>query len=238
MTLVPRYVIAVLLLWAASLATFAAPPAYEAIIKACDESENAAQCERLLEKGQLKQFHGVATRDGSVLRLPSRPGAPPVELRDSGDPESETGDFRWHAFWDFWPEARIAVISVSTRDTDHFLLIELERGAQTRVPAEPLLSPDSARFLVSDFCDKGCGNQIQVWRIERNRPLREKTFKPRERWYETDVSWRDATSLTAEYSIAGPRRRLAEPGEVNLVKAGPMVLKLSDAGWMSDEPRR
>ena len=127
---------------------------------------------------------------------------------------------------------------MTARDNDYFLIVELDRGTQVRVPAEPLLASDNQRFVVGDFCDKGCGNQIQLWRIDRNRAVREKTFKPRERWYETDVAWRDASSLTVEYSIAGPRRRLAEPGEMNLIKAEPMILKLSDAGWFVDESRR
>ena len=232
-----KWVVSGLLLVASGI-VFAAPPAHEAIIKACDEAETAAQCERVLEKEQLKQFPTVGIRDGNALRFP-RPGQQAVEFRDSGDPENENGaDYRWHSFWDFWPHANIAIVSVTARDNDYFLIVELDRGTQVRVPAEPLLASDNQHFVVGDFCDKGCGNQIQLWRIDRNRAVREKTFKPRERWYETDVAWRDASSLTVEYSIAGPRRRLAEPGEMNLIKAEPMILKLSDAGWFVDESRR
>lgn len=133
-----------------------APPAHEAIIKACDEAESAAQCERTLEAAQLKVFPGVASRDGKALRLPTRPGAPAVELRDSGDPENEVGaDYRAHAFWDYWLQSRMAVVSVTARDTDYYLLVQLDAGTQIRLPAEPLLAPDGQRFVVGDFCEKG-----------------------------------------------------------------------------------
>ena len=221
-----------------SMPVQSAPPTPEAIIKACEETETAAQCERVLEKGQLKQFPGIGTRDGMALRLPTKPGAPAIEFRDTGNPEDDNANFKWHAFWDYWPQSKIAIVSVTTRDNDHFLVVQIERGMQARVPAEPILSPDGQRFIVGDFCEKGCGNQIQLWKIDGTRAIREKTFKPRERWYETDVSWRDPMTLAVEYSLAGPRRRLADPGELNLVKAEPMLLKLSDWAWMADAPRR
>lgn len=214
-----------------------APPTSEAIIKACEETDTAAQCERVLEREQLKQFPGVGTRDGAALRLATKPGMPAIEFRDSGNPEDDNADFKWHALWDYWPQSKIAIVSVTTRDSDHFLVVQLDRGMQVRVPAEPILSPDGQRFIVGDFCDKGCGNQIQLWRIDRTRAIREKTYKPRERWYETDVSWRDPATLAVEYSTAAPRRRL-DSGEVNLVKADPMLLKLTDWAWVADEPRR
>ena len=218
--------------------SLAAPPTPEAIIKACDEAETASQCERVIEREQLKQFPGLATREGPALRLVTKPGMPAVELRDNGNPEDEAGDFKWHSLWDYWPASKIAIVSVTTREADHFLVMQLDRVMQVRVPSEPILAPDGRRFFVTDFCDKGCANNVQVWKLDGTRAIREQTFKPRERWYEVDVSWRDPSSLAVEYSIAGPRRRLADPGEVNLVKADPMQLKLSDSGWVSDEPRR
>lgn len=218
--------------------SLAAPPTPEAIIKACDEADSASLCERVLEREQLKQFPGLATRDGPALRLTTKPGMPAVELRDSGNPDNESADFKWHSFWDYWAPSKIAIVSVTTRDTDHFLVMQLDRAMQVKVPSEPILSPDNQRFFVTDFCDKGCANTVQVWKLDGTRAVREKTFKPRERWYEVDASWRDPSSLTIEYSVAGPRKRLADPGEVNLVKAEPMLIKLSDWGWISDEPRR
>ena len=36
------------------------------IMKACEQAENAAQCERALEKDQIRQFPGVASREGGA----------------------------------------------------------------------------------------------------------------------------------------------------------------------------
>jgi hypothetical protein len=221
-------------------ATTAAPPSLQAIIKACDETESAALCERHIEADQIRQFPAIAMRDGRVLRLQIRAGAAPVELRDAGDPDNETGaEYRAHAFWDYWPQRRSAVVSVMTQGTDYYLVIDLDRGTQTQVPAEPLLAPDGQRFLVADMCDKQCANLIQIWRFERERVVRERSFKPAEKWYEADVTWRDAATLALEYSVTAPRRRLAEPGELDLVRLPkPRLLKLSDAEWTVDEAGR
>ena len=223
----------------ASGIALAAPPSQNAIAKACDEADYAAQCERLLETDQIRQFPSVAERAGRVLRLKTRAGLPPVELRDTGDPANATGaEYRAHAFWDYWPQRRMAVVSVMTQGVDHYLLIDLERGTQVRAPAEPLLAPDGQRFLVADLCDKECGNVIQIWRFDRDRVVRERSFKPPEKWYEADVAWRDAATIAIDYSVAAPRRRLAEPGELTLVRARPRSLKLSDTEWSIDEAGR
>ena len=217
----------------------AAPPSQQAIVKACDEGENVAQCERLLETGQIKQFPAVATREGRVLRLNGPGGGAPVELRDAGDPNNETGaEYRAYAFWDYWPQMKSAVVSVTTQARDHYLVVDLDHGTQTRIPAEPILAPDGMRFLVADLCETQCANLLQIWRFDRNRLVRERSFKPAEKWYEADVAWRDAATLAIEHSVAAPRRRLAEPGELVLVRAKPRLLKLSDSEWTVDETGR
>lgn len=217
----------------------AAPPSNQAILKACDDADNAAHCERLLETEQIRQFPAVAARAGRVLRLNTRAGTPPVELRDEGDPDDETGKaYRAHAFWDYWVPRKTAVVSVTTHAGEYYLVIDLDRGTQIRVAAEPLLAPDGRRFVVADLCDKQCANLIQVWRFEGERVVRERSFKPPAKWYEADVAWRDATTLAIEYSVAAPRRRLADPGELVLERARPRLLKLSDSEWTIDEAGR
>jgi len=217
----------------------AAPPTRQAIIKACDETESAALCEKLIEANQMKAFPGIAVRDGDVLRLKTRAGVPPVELRDFGDPDDETGvAYRAYALWDYWPQRKVAVVSVMTQASESYLLVDLDGGQETRLVAEPLLSPDGQRFLVADLCDKKCGNAIQIWRFDRARPVRERTFKPPVKWYEAEVSWRDAATLAVEYSVPGPRRRFVEVDELELERARPRLLKLNDDDWTIDEARR
>jgi len=231
--------------WALALAALApavvqaVPPSHQAILKACDDAETAARCERLLETEQIKQFPAVAVRVGRVLRLKARPGAASVELGDTGDPDNEKGAaYRAHIFWDYWPQRRSAVVSVMTQGSDYYLVVDLDRGSETKVPAEPLLAPDGQRFVVADLCEKQCANLIQIWRFERDRLVRERTFKPAEKWYEADVVWRDAATLAIEYSVAAPRRQLADPGELVLVRAKPRLLLLSDSEWTVDETGR
>ena len=48
----------------------------------------------------------------------------------------------------------------------------------------------------------------------------------------------DPSTLAIEYSVAASRRRLAEPGELTLVRAKARVLKLSDAEWTIDDAGR
>jgi hypothetical protein len=63
-------------------------------------------------------------------------------------------------------------VSVSAQAGDHYLVVDLNRGSQTRIPAEPLLSPDGTRFVVPDFCDTQCGNAMELWRFDRDRLVR------------------------------------------------------------------
>ena len=64
---------------------FAAPPSQLSILRACGESDTAAQCERVVEAEQIRQFSSVASRDGGVLRLKTQSGRT-IELRDQGVP--------------------------------------------------------------------------------------------------------------------------------------------------------
>ena len=77
--------------------------------------------------GQLDdQPVGNAVRDGAVLRLTGRPGARAIELRDIDDPGTGA-EFRGYALWDYWPQRRTAVVSVTARDSDYYLVKERSR---------------------------------------------------------------------------------------------------------------
>ena len=228
---------------AAIAAAVAAPMSTPSIVRLCSEADGPQHCERLIEAEQMKQFPGVAVRDGHTLRLTVRGGARAIELRDSDDPGSGSGggsgaDFRGYALWDYWPQRRTAVVSVTARDSDFYLVIDLDRGTQTRVAAEPFLSPDGQRFVVGDLCDTQCGNVLEVWRFDADRLVKERTFKPLEKWYEAEVRWRDASTLSLEYSVATPEPRFNGTGERVLVKAKPQLMKLSDWAWIDEERRR
>lgn len=217
----------------------ASPIPTPSIVRLCSEADGPQHCERLIEAEQMKQFPGIAVRDGNTLRLTGRDGARAIELRDSDDPGGGAGsEFRGYALWDYWPQRRTAIVSVTARDSDFYLVVELDRGTQTRVAAEPFLSPDGQRFVVADLCDTQCGNLIEVWRFDADRLLKELTFKSLEKWYQAEVRWHDASTLSLEYSVATPEPRFDGSGERVLVKAKPRLMKLSDWAWIDEERRR
>jgi hypothetical protein len=214
----------------------AAPPSQLAILRACGDADTAAQCEKVIEADQIRQNPSIATRDGGSLRLRSKNG-PRVELRDIGTPGTdERPGFRFFAFWDYWLQPNAAVVSVSAQAGDHYLIVDLNRGSQTKVSAEPLLAPDSSRFVVADLCDTQCGNAIELWRVERDKFVRERIFRPPEKWFDAEVKWIDLTSIEVEYSIAAPGKPV--DGEATLVRQRPRVLRLNDRAWGPDESPR
>lgn len=233
-------VLCVVALAAGGSAAYAAALTSPAILRICAEADGAQHCERLIEMQQMKQFPGIAVRDGALLRLGPRVGARAIELRDTDDPDSANpaAAFRSYALWDYWPQRKMAIVSVTARERDFFLLVDLERGTQTRVAAEPYLAPDALRFVVGDLCDSECGNVIEIWRFDPDRLVREKTFKPLEKWYDAEVKWRDAATVLFEYSIATPEPRFNAAGERILVKAKPRLMKLSDWAWIDEDRKR
>lgn len=230
-----RYCLLILAAMAPPL-SIAAPPSQLAILRACGDADTAAQCEKVIETDQIKQHPSIATRDGGSLRLKSKNG-PPVELRDIGTPGTdERPGFRFYAFWDYWSQRNAVVVSVSAQAGDHYLIVDLNRGSQTRVGAEPLLSPDSGRFVVADLCDTQCGNAIELWRVERDKFVRERTFRPPEKWFDAEVKWIDVNAIEVEYSVPAPGKQA--DAEATLVRARPRVLRLNDRAWGPDESPR
>jgi hypothetical protein len=216
----------------------AAPPSQLAVLRACGDADSAAECERVIEAEQLKQFPDVASRAGGVLRLKTKTGT--IDLVDTGVPgkDDEAPNFRAYAFWDYWFTRSAAVVSVTAAAGDHYLLVDLDRGTQTKLVAEPNLSPDATRFVVPDLCETQCGNVIELWRFERNRPVRDRVYKPKEKWYEADLRWKDPTTLEVEYSTAVRKTSTADDAPPELVRARPQLLRLGDRIWTVDDAGR
>lgn len=222
----------------ASAAAFATPPTRLAILRACGDADTPAQCERVIEVDQIRQFPNVASRAGGVLRLKGKSG--PIELRDNGTPgtDDDRPDFRAYAFWDYWLLRNAAVVSVASGAGDHYLVVDLNRGTQTKLIAEPVQSPEGNRFLVVDMCETRCSNTIEVWRHDRDRISRERWYRPKEKWYEADVRWKDSDALEVEYSVAvGSVPAEGEAGP-QLSRERTRILRLSDRIWTIDEPGR
>ena len=215
----------------------AAPPSQLAILRACGDADSPAQCERVIEAGQIRQFPGIAVRSGGVLRLKGKAG--PIELRDNGTPgtDDDRPDFRAYAFWDYWMPRNAVVVSVASGAGDHYLLVDLNRGTQTKLIAEPLQSPEGTRFVVVDMCETQCSNTIEVWRYDRNRLARERWYRPKEKWYDAEIRWSDETTLEFEYSVAVGGNANSEAGPT-LSRERPRSIRLSDRIWTVDEQGR
>jgi len=173
-----------------------------------------------------------------VLRLKTKTGA--VELADTGvaGKDDEAPGFRAYAFWDYWFTHNAAVVSVAAAAGDHYLLVDLDRGVQTKLGGEPILSPDATRFVVPELCESQCRNVIELWRYDGSRPVRDRIFRPKEKWYEAEVRWKDAAAIEVEYSTAVRKAAAGDDAPPELVKARPQILRLADRIWTVDDAAR
>ena len=193
----------------------AAPLSPAEVVKLCGDAEGIAHCGRLVEAEQLKRLPGLATRDGSTLRVTLFP-AGSVTFSDVDTPSGGSS----YALWDNLSEINAAVLFVTKDDDASFILLQRATGRQTPLPAEPVLAPDRQRFATADYCAARCENRIAIWRVARDGVVREAEWKPAESWSDATVRWKDAGTLVVEYTAAGAadsttvERRLSDPGWV------------------------
>jgi hypothetical protein len=191
----------------------AAPPAAEELARICAGAEDSAHCARLVEDVQLPRLPNLAAREGAALR---------VSLYPSGtitfaDTEALHGG-RSYSLWDFISELNTVVLYTTDGDDVTFTLLQRATGTRTELPAEPRVSPDRARLVTADFCDRRCVNELAVWRVTRDGIRKEASWKPRDAWTDAVATWKDSETLVVEYAIAGAQaharleRRLADPG--------------------------
>ena len=195
------------------VAVHAVPPTPADIARLCAEAEGPAHCGRLVEAEQLKRLPGLATRDGSRLRLTLFPSGT-TEFNDVDTPSGGAS----YALWDYINELNAAVLWTTKDDDTAFLLVQRTTGRQTPLPAEPIVSPDRQRLATADFCPTRCENRLAVWRVSREGVRRELEWTSPERWSDASVRWKDADTLVVEYTRDGEseartlERRLADPG--------------------------
>jgi hypothetical protein len=194
-------------------AAYAVPPTQADVARLCGEAEGPAHCGRLVESEQLKRLPGLATRDGNRLRITLFPSG----MTEFADVETPSGGTSY-ALWDYFNELN-AVVLWTTKDEDTgFLLLQRASGKQTPLPAEPVVSPDRQRLATADFCPTRCENRLAVWRVSRDGVRRELEWRAPETWSDASVRWKDADTLTVEYTREGEseartlERRLADPG--------------------------
>jgi hypothetical protein len=184
------------------------------VSEACANADGTAHCGRLIETLQLQRLPGLARREGNVLTVALYP-AGTATFTDIDDPISG----RSYSLWDALDPINAVVLYTTANDTTSFTLLQRRTNRRFSLPAEPVLSPDRQRLVVADICPKHCANEITVWRISGDGLRKELVWSPGSDWIDAAAQWKDADTLSVEYSVAG------KPGDAKLER------KLADPAW-------
>ena len=188
------------------------PLSVEELAKVCAEAEDASHCGRLVEAVQLPRLPSLAVRDGLDLRVSLYPSGTATFT----DVETLTGG-RSYSLWDFMSEINSVVLYVTEGDDARFTLMQRATGRKTELPSDPKLSPDRARIVTADFCERRCTNELAVWRVSRDGVRKELVWRPPSPWADAAATWKNAETLTIDYMPAGAAsrsslsRRIADP---------------------------
>jgi hypothetical protein len=184
------------------------------VSEACAHADGTAHCGRLIETLQLQRLPGLARREGNVLTVALYP-AGTATFTDIDDPLSG----RSYSLWDALDPINAVVLYTTANDTTSFTLLQRRTNRRFSLPAEPVLSPDRQRLVVADICPKHCANEITVWRVSGDGLRKELVWSPGSDWIDAAAQWKDADTLSVEYSVAG------KPGDAKLER------KLADPAW-------
>jgi hypothetical protein len=190
----------------------ATPLTQQEITRLCEQAEGPAHCGQLVEEEQLKRLPYLATRDGRVLKVSLFPSG----VATFTDTEALNGG-RSYSLWDYLDAINAVVLYTIDGDNVTFTLLQRVNGRTVELPSEPRVSPDRQRLATADFCESRCINELAVWRVARDGVRKEALWKPKETWVDAAVAWRDADTLTVEYTAKGKAkpatltRRLNDP---------------------------
>jgi hypothetical protein len=207
-------------LLAFGLTAQAAPLTPAQVAEACKDAEDTAHCGRLIEAIQLKRLPGLAERAGDDLKVTLFPSGV-VTFRDSVAIDGAKS----FTLYDYLDRINAAVLFAVDGDRTGFVLLQRAGGRQHRLPAEPVLSPDRQRIVTADFCAEGCDGEVAVWRVTRDDVRRELAWKPHPAWSDASAAWKDAETLSFDYTLPGEDRRRTQER------------RLSDAAWTRGAPR-
>jgi hypothetical protein len=187
--------------------------AAEEIAQLCAAADDSAHCGRLVEETLLKRLPGLATREGSTLKVNLYPSG----VATLNDTETLYGG-RSYSLWDFLDPINAVVLYTTDHDQVTFTVLQRASGRKAELPTEPVVSPDRQRLATADFCAERCTNELATWRIGADGVRKESVWKPKASWSDAGVKWLDAETLVIEYTAAGGdkparlERRLGEPG--------------------------
>lgn len=184
------------------------------IVAVCANADGVAHCGRLIEEMQLKRLPDLARRQGSTLLVSLYPSGT-ASFTDIDDPANG----RSYSLWDSLDPINAVLLYTTTNDATSFTLLQRTTNRRFDFPAEPQLSPDRQHLVTADVCPKGCGNEIAVWRVSRDGVQKELAWSPGAAWSDAAATWKDAGTLTIEYTPAG------QQGDVSFER------KLTDPTW-------
>jgi hypothetical protein len=179
----------------------AAPPTPERVLELCAQVEGPSHCGRLVEAEQLKTLPNLAVRDGDTLHVTLFPSG----TRDFVDTIMSQNE-RTYALWDYWSPVNAVVLFITAGDELRYAVLQRATSALSVVPAEPVLAPDRQHVAVADFCSKRCDNEITMWRVTREGLRKEASLKPAVLWSDVTVAWKDAETLTIQYTALGDEK--------------------------------
>ena len=194
---------------------YGVPLSVEELTKVCAEAEDASHCGRLVESVQLPRLPNLAVRDKSDLKVSLYPSGAATFT----DIDAVNGG-RSYSLWDFLSEINAVVLYVTDGDDATFLLIQRTTGRKTDLPADPRLSPDRSRLATADFCALRCTNEVALWRVTRDGVKKELVLRPGAPWTDVVATWKDADTVTVEYTAAGATTRSR------------LTRRLADADWV------
>ena len=114
---------------------------------------------------------------------------------------------RSYSLWDYVSELNAVVLYTTDGDDVTFTVLQRATGRKTELPSEPKVSPDRARLVTADFCDRSCVNELAVWRVTRDGIRKELTWTPRASWSDAVASWKTPETVIVEYTAAGSQNR-------------------------------
>lgn len=194
------------------------------IVALCKGAEHREHCGRLVEAEHLRRHPGLATRLERRLTIRLNGGALREFVDREGSADGKIPD-RAVSVWAYDPRNDFLTLWVQEGERSAYLLMNRETGLTVEMPAEPVGSPDHLRFVVADFCEQNCRNELTLWEVQIHRLRRARTLTPSPSWADAEVRWRDRHTLAIEAKRHGP--------------AGPSMsyfeIDLGDTRWKFDD---
>lgn len=159
----------------------------------CWSAEPAPDCVGRVEAQLIASAGLRVERIGAELHLASRDGRGVTLVNDT----TEGDRYLRHLYHRWVPELDAHLVRIGFHEGSAYLLVHGTSGERSHLQAEPVVSPDGARFATASV-DLEAGydpNGVQIWEAD------EGGFQllwaiGSERWGASDITWRSHDALT------------------------------------------